>query len=206
MASVRLILHCHRDFRFVALDVYVCFFCRECIFFTPSTCDHAIEKLLCSLLLSRRTFLVSSCYPVFIAQSAELVCFGLKDKRSESEADDGVRMSGAVCSRAGRGERIKHTGSLRRVTGKVALPLICMLTVPLRRLSVQSSYLSLTVARMSSTAAANGAGPSVPRPSASLIVVNHRNEILLVQRNPKSRSFAGAHVRRHSLSYHEHHT
>ncbi|KAI0091416.1 hypothetical protein BDY19DRAFT_991127 [Irpex rosettiformis] len=33
-----------------------------------------------------------------------------------------------------------------------------------------------------------------PRLSASLIVVNQRNEILLVQRNPKSSAFAGVHV------------
>ena len=57
----------------------------------PSTCYYAIEKLLCSLLLSRRAFLVSSCYPVFIVQSAEFVCLGLKVKRSESEADGGAR-------------------------------------------------------------------------------------------------------------------
>ncbi|EKM55311.1 uncharacterized protein PHACADRAFT_28359 [Phanerochaete carnosa HHB-10118-sp] len=36
--------------------------------------------------------------------------------------------------------------------------------------------------------------PAVPRPSASLIVVNPRNEILLVHRNPKSSAFAGMHV------------
>lgn len=36
--------------------------------------------------------------------------------------------------------------------------------------------------------------PSVPRPSASLIVINPRNEILFVHRNPKSGTFAGMHV------------
>ncbi|KAI0333560.1 hypothetical protein GY45DRAFT_1319527 [Cubamyces sp. BRFM 1775] len=36
--------------------------------------------------------------------------------------------------------------------------------------------------------------PAVPRPSASVIVVNSKNEILLVHRNPKSKSFANAHV------------
>ncbi|OCH92116.1 hypothetical protein OBBRIDRAFT_811854 [Obba rivulosa] len=35
---------------------------------------------------------------------------------------------------------------------------------------------------------------SIPRPSASVLIVNARNEILLVQRNPNSQSFAGAHV------------
>ncbi|PPQ93225.1 hypothetical protein CVT25_015223 [Psilocybe cyanescens] len=33
-----------------------------------------------------------------------------------------------------------------------------------------------------------------PRPSASLVVVNERNEILLVHRNPKASSFGGMHV------------
>ncbi|KAI0636659.1 NUDIX hydrolase domain-like protein [Trametes polyzona] len=36
--------------------------------------------------------------------------------------------------------------------------------------------------------------PAVPRPSASVIVVNAQNEVLLVHRNPKSKSFANAHV------------
>ncbi|KAL7283649.1 hypothetical protein ACG7TL_003085 [Trametes sanguinea] len=36
--------------------------------------------------------------------------------------------------------------------------------------------------------------PAIPRPSASVIVVNSRNEILLVHRNPNSKSFANAHV------------
>ncbi|RDX56439.1 hypothetical protein OH76DRAFT_387682 [Lentinus brumalis] len=36
--------------------------------------------------------------------------------------------------------------------------------------------------------------PVVPRPSATVIVVNSRNEILLVHRNPKSTAFANAHV------------
>ncbi|KAI0672900.1 hypothetical protein C8Q78DRAFT_686786 [Trametes maxima] len=36
--------------------------------------------------------------------------------------------------------------------------------------------------------------PAIPRPSASIIVVNSENEILLVHRNPKSKSFANAHV------------
>jgi hypothetical protein len=37
--------------------------------------------------------------------------------------------------------------------------------------------------------------PAEPRLSASLVVINDRNEVLLVQRNPQARSFAGAHVR-----------
>ncbi|KAI0807690.1 hypothetical protein C8Q74DRAFT_1188751 [Fomes fomentarius] len=55
---------------------------------------------------------------------------------------------------------------------------------------------------MSSSSDANGGGPkqrqraqpAVPRPSATVVVVNARNEILLVHRNPKSTSFANAHV------------
>ncbi|KIY50753.1 hypothetical protein FISHEDRAFT_71077 [Fistulina hepatica ATCC 64428] len=46
---------------------------------------------------------------------------------------------------------------------------------------------------MSSSATRNAT--AVPfRLSASLVIVNERNEILLVQRNPKSRFFAGVHV------------
>ncbi len=36
--------------------------------------------------------------------------------------------------------------------------------------------------------------PSEPRPSASVILINEHNEVLMVQRNPQSKSFAGAHV------------
>ncbi|KAJ3488985.1 hypothetical protein NLI96_g2462 [Meripilus lineatus] len=36
--------------------------------------------------------------------------------------------------------------------------------------------------------------PSKPRPSASLIIINPQNEILLVQRNPRAGTFAGAYV------------
>lgn len=38
------------------------------------------------------------------------------------------------------------------------------------------------------------ATPVPPRPSASLVVLNARNEVLLVHRNPKATSFAGMHV------------
>jgi len=77
-----------------------------------------------------------------------------------------------------------------------------MLTIPLRRLSARSNHLRPSVTRMvSASSFTNGAGPFVPRPSASLIVINDRNEILLVQRNPKTRSFAGAHVCRRPLLY-----
>lgn len=36
--------------------------------------------------------------------------------------------------------------------------------------------------------------PAEPRPSASVVVVNERNEILLVQRNPQARHFGGVTV------------
>jgi 8-oxo-dGTP pyrophosphatase MutT (NUDIX family) len=36
--------------------------------------------------------------------------------------------------------------------------------------------------------------PQIPRPSASLIIVNARNEVLLVHRNPQARNFGGVHV------------
>lgn len=43
--------------------------------------------------------------------------------------------------------------------------------------------------------AAPAPAPATPRLSASLIVVNARNELLLVHRNPKAGAFAGMHVR-----------
>ena len=52
--------------------------------------------------------------------------------------------------------------------------------------------------RYASMPAASGLSNVVaptPRPSASLVVVNERNEILLVRRNPKASAFAGMHVR-----------
>jgi hypothetical protein len=36
---------------------------------------------------------------------------------------------------------------------------------------------------------------SALRPSASLVIVNSSNEVLLVHRNPNATSFAGMHVR-----------
>jgi hypothetical protein len=42
------------------------------------------------------------------------------------------------------------------------------------------------------------AAPPTPRPSASLVIVNERNEILLVRRNPKAVAFGGMHVRVYS--------
>lgn len=36
---------------------------------------------------------------------------------------------------------------------------------------------------------------AAPRPSASLIVIDRQNRVLMVERNPNSKSFAGAYVR-----------
>lgn len=42
----------------------------------------------------------------------------------------------------------------------------------------------------------------IPRPSATLIIVNPRNEVLMVQRNPEARHFAGVTVSStHSLVF-----
>lgn len=62
------------------------------------------------------------------------------------------------------------------------------------RTSRQPAAFSTTTRRSIETMAPSKA-PAVPRPSASLIVVNARNEILFVHRNPKSSAFAGMHVR-----------
>ncbi|KAJ7940199.1 NUDIX hydrolase domain-like protein [Mycena leptocephala] len=45
-----------------------------------------------------------------------------------------------------------------------------------------------------STSPASKVPAPTPRPSASLVVINSRNEVLFVQRNPEARSFAGVHV------------
>lgn len=60
-------------------------------------------------------------------------------------------------------------------------------------MSMRQNHSAATPSRpnMSSSAAKT---PSVPRPSASLILLNRSFEVLLVQRNPKGSSFAGAHV------------
>ncbi|THH19471.1 hypothetical protein EW146_g1705 [Bondarzewia mesenterica] len=47
---------------------------------------------------------------------------------------------------------------------------------------------------MTTKASAQSLGPSIPRPSASLIVVNSHNEILFVHRNPHAQSFGGVYV------------
>ncbi|KAJ7481187.1 hypothetical protein B0H11DRAFT_2233089 [Mycena galericulata] len=45
-----------------------------------------------------------------------------------------------------------------------------------------------------STSQRPGAPPVAPRPSASAVIINSRNEVLFVHRNPEARSFAGVHV------------
>ncbi|KAJ7461548.1 NUDIX hydrolase domain-like protein [Mycena latifolia] len=45
-----------------------------------------------------------------------------------------------------------------------------------------------------SSSSALGKAPSAPRPSASLVIINSRNEVLFVHRNPQARSFGGVHV------------
>ncbi|KAF9566310.1 hypothetical protein CPC08DRAFT_740704 [Agrocybe pediades] len=47
---------------------------------------------------------------------------------------------------------------------------------------------------MSSSSTTSRPAVPAPRPSASLVVVNERNEILLVHRNPKATAFGGFHV------------
>ncbi|KAG6851288.1 hypothetical protein H0H93_011724 [Arthromyces matolae] len=44
------------------------------------------------------------------------------------------------------------------------------------------------------TATATPVTSQTPRPSASLVILNSRNEVLLVHRNPKARHFGGVHV------------
>ncbi|KAJ6502100.1 hypothetical protein C8R45DRAFT_1091997 [Mycena sanguinolenta] len=45
-----------------------------------------------------------------------------------------------------------------------------------------------------STTPAAKAAPATPRPSASLVIITSRNEVLFVHRNPQARSFGGVHV------------
>ncbi|KAJ7112389.1 hypothetical protein C8R43DRAFT_903679 [Mycena crocata] len=45
-----------------------------------------------------------------------------------------------------------------------------------------------------STSPESGAAVPTPRPSASLVLINSRNEVLFVHRNPEARSFGGVHV------------
>ncbi|KAJ7256475.1 NUDIX hydrolase domain-like protein [Mycena haematopus] len=45
-----------------------------------------------------------------------------------------------------------------------------------------------------STTQASKVPPATPRPSASLVIINSRNEVLFVHRNPEARSFGGVHV------------
>lgn len=67
------------------------------------------------------------------------------------------------------------------------------LSIPRNKFIWRSPHSSPRTRRliMSSTSTNSENPVAVPRPSASLIVVNERNEILLVHRNPKARSFGG---------------
>ena len=58
---------------------------------------------------------------------------------------------------------------------------------------VYSLTILSNIKSMSSSTTSRSTVP-VPRPSASLVVVNERNEILLVHRNPKASAFGGFHV------------
>ncbi|KAK7038093.1 putative nudix hydrolase 7 [Favolaschia claudopus] len=51
-----------------------------------------------------------------------------------------------------------------------------------------------SMSTLKSSSSAPNKAPAAPRPSASLVVINSRNEVLFVQRNPTARSFAGAYV------------
>ena len=54
---------------------------------------------------------------------------------------------------------------------------------------------SMSFSSPGSSSPAASSSPPTPRPSASLIIINERNEILLVRRNPKATIFGGMHVR-----------
>jgi hypothetical protein len=41
--------------------------------------------------------------------------------------------------------------------------------------------------------------PAPPKPSASLVIVNGKNEVLLIHRNPNIKSFGGVHVSKLSV-------
>lgn len=77
----------------------------------------------------------------------------------------------------------------RILTADTSVPHLCTRKTLLSTVAAQSRSSFTTMASQV---------PSIPRQSASVIVVNPQNEVLLVQRNPKSQSFAGAHVRSNS--------
>jgi hypothetical protein len=54
---------------------------------------------------------------------------------------------------------------------------------------------SISFSRTIVTSTSKGKDSSTLMSSASLVVVNSSNEVLLVHRNPKATSFAGMHVR-----------
>ncbi|KAJ3900890.1 hypothetical protein F5879DRAFT_970846 [Lentinula edodes] len=65
------------------------------------------------------------------------------------------------------------------------LPLFCSVSITRNRLRTQ---------RMSTSTPNKATVPPTPRPSASLVLINERNEVLMVQRNPHASTFAGATV------------
>ena len=67
----------------------------------------------------------------------------------------------------------------------------CRISIPQRATKLSA----ITIMPVSGSVRKLTALPVDPRPSASLIAVNSRNEILLVQRNSQASSFGGHHVR-----------
>jgi len=65
----------------------------------------------------------------------------------------------------------------------------------LRFLMTRPLLRSVSLSRTMVTSTSKGKDVSALRSSASLVVVNASNEVLLVHRNPEATSFAGMHVR-----------
>jgi hypothetical protein len=65
----------------------------------------------------------------------------------------------------------------------------------LRFLTTDHLLRSVSLSRTMVTSTSKGKHVSALRSSASLVVINASNEVLLVHRNPEATSFAGMHVR-----------
>jgi len=65
-----------------------------------------------------------------------------------------------------------------------------------KQISLKPQFRRLHLPALDSMSATAASTPMVqlPRPSASLVIVNERNEVLLVHRNPQARHFGGVHV------------
>ncbi|KAJ3822632.1 NUDIX domain-containing protein [Lentinula raphanica] len=61
-------------------------------------------------------------------------------------------------------------------------------------LKPQSCFRMKRMSTVASRTSNQASAPPIPRPSASLVIINERNEVLMVQRNPQARSFAGVTV------------